>query len=75
MKPTLIPLKVWMDSAHPNLSEHDKKLEMAVTFECGISTIYRWIKDGNIYIEDIEASMAGDDAGAIVWEMKKSVFG
>lgn len=74
----LTPLKQWIDNnyrAYPDVSEHERKAATAEDFECGISTMYRWLKDGNVYVEDVGASIAGDDSGVIIWEMKKSLFG
>jgi hypothetical protein len=71
------PLKSWIEHnyrPYPSMTELEIKNEVAETLQCGIATLYRWLKDGNVYIEDVGASIAGDDGGIIVWKMQKSVF-
>ena len=70
-------LKSWIESNYrnyPSMTELEIKNEVAETLQCGIATLYRWLKEENVYIEDVGASIAGDDGGVIIWKMQKSIF-
>ncbi len=77
MKPNLISLKSWIEDQYRGYSSippKQQKEETAHELGCGIATLYRWLKSGNVYIEVVEASIAGDDGGVIIWKMEKSIF-
>lgn len=69
----LVPLLTWIESECGNGSPSKKKEEAAFILGVGIATIYRWVKEGNVFIEEYEASIGGDDAAVSVWEHKKIV--
>lgn len=71
MKTNLISLKSWMTDncgSDPTLKQ---KEEAAFILGVGIATIYRWLKEGNRYIEDL----GSDDCGGslMIWKMEKLV--
>ena len=77
MKPNLVTLKQWIDTqykSYPHTPPKQRKEEVAHDLGCGVATIYRWLKQGNVYIEYVGASICGDDSGVIVWKMEKSIF-
>jgi hypothetical protein len=68
MKAELLSLQSWINefSGTPVC----KKEEAASILEIGVATIYRWLKDGNVFIEACD----NEDYGCvIVWHMKKCV--
>jgi len=73
MKIDSISLKHFIESRCGAGSPKDQKEEAAFILGVGVSTIYRWVKAGNVFIEDAGPSMSGDDGCVIIWEMKKLV--
>lgn len=71
MSTNLIPLKDWISSNCSNEPTLKQKDEAAFILDVGIATIYRWLKSGNVYIEDL----GSDDCGGalMVWKMEKLV--
>lgn len=77
MNVNLIPLKTWIEQqykSYPETSPKQQKEEEAENLGVGVATIYRWLKAGNVYIEEVGASISGDDAGVIIWKLEKSCF-
>ena len=77
MKPDLVTLKSWIETqyrSYPSIPPKQQKEETAFELGCGVSTLYRWLKAGNVYIEFVGASIAGDDNGIVVWKIEKSIF-
>lgn len=70
MKAELVSLKSWVDGMSG--SPRYQKEEAACILEVGVATIYRWIKEGNVFIEAC-ADMGEDYGHTYIWEMKKSV--
>ena len=71
MKAELLSLKSWVDGINGQPSE--QKEEAAAILEVGVATVYRWIKSGNVFLEETGPSMSGDDGCILIWEMKKLV--
>ena len=70
-------LSSWIKSeykAYPSMSPLEIKEDVASTLQCGIATLYRWLKEENVYIECVGASIAGDDNGLIIWKLQKQIF-
>lgn len=57
--------------SYPSISERERKEETAHELGVGIATVYRWLKQGNVFIEIIGPSIAGDDACIQVWKLEK----
>lgn len=77
MKPDLVTLKSWIETqyrSYPSIPPRQQKEETAHELGCGVATLYRWLKAGNVYIEFVGASIAGDDSGIVVWKIEKSIF-
>lgn len=77
MKPHLVTLKSWIEDqykSYPSIPPKQQKEETAHELKCGVATLYRWLKEGNVYIEYIGPSICGDDSGLVVWKMQKSIF-
>ena len=70
MKAELVSLKEWVDSQSG--SPREQKECAAVILNVGVATIYRWIKAGNVFIEEC-AALPDDYGYTYVWEMKKSI--
>ena len=70
MKAGLVSLKSWVETmaGSPRL----QKEEAAGLLEVGVATIYRWIKEGNVFIE-VCGDLGEDYGHTYIWEMKKSV--
>jgi len=76
MKPHLVSLRSWIDEqykSYPSTTPKQQKEETAAEFSVGISTIYRWLKSGNVYIEYQPASMLGDDDSITIWKIEKTI--
>ena len=71
MKAELVSLKSWTDGMSGTPKQ--QKEEAASILEIGVATIYRWIKEGNVFLEESGPSMSGDDGCILIWEMKKLV--
>ena len=70
MKADLVSLKQWSDN-HAGTPKEQKE-HSAFILNVGVATIYRWIKAGNVFIEECYAQ--SDDYGyTYVWEMKKAI--
>lgn len=70
MKVDLVSLNQWVETmpGSPRL----QKEEAAALLEVGVATIYRWIKEGNVFID--VCGVYGEDYGqTYIWEIKKSV--
>ncbi len=72
----MITLRMYVDSETKvsGLQAKEVKEEIAEVLQIGISTLYLWLKSGNYYIEELGATIAGDDNGIIVWKMEKTLF-
>ena len=70
MKAELVSLKSWTDGM--NGTPKQQKEEAASILEIGVATIYRWIKEGNVFVEE-HAALSDDYGYTYVWEMKKSI--
>lgn len=70
-----VSLKSWIENqykSYPNISPRQQKEEVAHELKVGVATIYRWLKDGNIYIEDLGSD---DTGGALsIWKMEKTII-
>lgn len=78
MRPVLLPLSTWIEQqykSYPSYSPKERKDEAAQTLNVGVATIYRWLKAGNVFIEETGPSMSGDDHGVVVWKMEKELIG
>lgn len=73
MKIDSVSLKHWINTRCGNGSPKDQKEEAAFILGVGVATVYRWLKAGNVYLEDSGPSMSGDDGSILIWEMKKLV--
>ena len=73
MNITAMDLSAYVESeaAKSNLPLREIKEQIAFHLEVGISTLYLWLKSGNYYVENIEASMGGDDSALVIWKMEK----
>jgi hypothetical protein len=71
MQTKLISLKGWIAYHYGDYESKLQKDCAAESLCVGISTIYRWLKDDNVFIEEIDESIAGDDSGLRVWNMNK----
>lgn len=69
MKLSLIPLKDWISSNCGNVPSVEQKEEAAFILNVGVATIYRWLKSGDVYIEDL----GSDDCGGslMIWKKEK----
>ena len=67
-----LTLKDWLEKIESGseLSPLQAKEWAAKEIGVGISTVYRWLKDGNVYIEEL-----GSDgwAGVTVWKIEKTI--
>ena len=75
-KPELTALRYWIDSqykSYPNTPPRQQKEEVASMLNVGISTIYRWLKSGNVYIEDLGSSECGDDHAIVIWHCGNAI--
>ena len=70
MKAELVSLKQWTDE-HDG-SPRQQKESAAFVLQVGVATIYRWIKEGNMFVED-HAALSDDYGYTYVWEMKKAI--
>lgn len=73
MKTNLTPLKHWMADncgSEPTLKQ---KEDAAFLLGVGIATIYRWIKEGNRYIEETGCDESGEMGPVFIWKMEKEV--
>lgn len=78
MRTDLIPLSSWIEQqykSYPSYSAKERKEETAITLNVGVATIYRWLKAGNVFIEELGPSIAGDDYGVTVWKLEKTLIG
>jgi len=76
MKVELTPLSKWVESqykSYPNTPPRQQKEEIASILNVGISTIYRWLKSGNVYIEDLGSSVCGDDQAIVIWHCGNAI--
>ena len=66
----LIPLSKWIESqfkSYPNTPPVEQKKETAQELGVGVATIYRWLKDGNRYVELVGSD---DDTALVIWKME-----
>lgn len=71
MNVKLISLTNWIDEqykSYPSFTDKKKKESAAITLGCGISTLYRWLASGNVFIEEIGSDQTGDGGGLVVWK-------
>ena len=69
----LIPLSRWIEiqfKSYPDTPPVEQKKETAHELGVGVATIYRWLKEGNRYVELIGSD---DDTALMVWKMEKKV--
>lgn len=69
-KPELTSLSKWIEcqyKSYPNIPPRQQKEEVALILSVGISTVYRWLRSGNVYIEELGSSESGDDHSIVVW--------
>lgn len=69
----LIPLRDWIKSqfsSYPHVSPVTQKEETAVELGVGVATIYRWLKEGNRYVQLVGCE---DDTALVVWKMEGMV--
>jgi|TARA_R110000851_G_scaffold314816_1_gene477019 hypothetical protein len=71
MKAKLITLKSWVLGMSG--SPKEQKEEASLILQVGVATIYRWIKKGDVFLEDSGTCSDGEDRAIIIWEMKKLV--
>lgn len=68
----LIPLSKWIEQQYkdyPSISPKQQKEEEADNLGVSISTIYNWLRSGDVYIQLLQN---GEDGPSIaIWEMKK----
>ena len=62
---------VEQESSKMTASPLEAKKDIAFILEISISTLYLWLKSGNYYIEDLGASIAGDDGALVIWKQEK----
>ncbi len=77
LKTELVRLASWIDDqykSYPSIPPRQQKEEVAHELECGVATLYRWLKEDSTYIEQVGPSICGDDGGIIVWQVKRSLF-
>ena len=70
MHVNLIPLNAWINTqfkSYPDTSPVEQKKETASDFGVGVATIYRWLKEGNRYVQLVGSD---DDTSLIVWKME-----
>ena len=70
-----VTLKSWIESqykSYPQISEAQRKEETAHELGVGVATIYRWLRDGNVYVELI-GSNSGDDSAINVWKLDRMI--
>jgi hypothetical protein len=70
MRAKLIDLRSWCDGMSG--SPKQKKEEAAFILQVGVATIYRWIKEGGVFIEEC-AALSDDYGYTYVWHMKKAI--
>lgn len=75
MKPELISLKDWIEGQNRSYDKPpvQQKEEAAHLLDVGVATIYRWLKAGNVYIEETDADHSGEGGPLFVWKMEKMV--
>ena len=72
-----ISLSDWLKKEYkdyPSMSPVEQKEEAAETLNIGLATLYRWLKAGSVYIQQVSTTDCGDDSRLVVWKMEKSVF-
>jgi hypothetical protein len=70
MNVKLISLDEWIErqyKSYPSMSPVDRKNDAAEILGCGISTLYRWLKSGNVYVEEYGSDHTGDGGGIMIW--------
>lgn len=73
MKSNLIPLKTWIECNCNHSGTIKQKDEAAFLLDVGIATIYRWLKAGNVFIEETGVDISGEGGPLYVWKMEKVV--
>lgn len=75
MKPELISLKEWIDEQNRSYDKPpvQQKEEAAYILGVGVATVYRWLKAGNVYIEETGRDHTGEAGPLFVWKMEKMV--
>ena len=73
MRNDLVSLKTWIEGncGHPGTIK--QKDEAAFLLGVGVATIYRWLKAGNVFIEETGVDMNGEGGPLFVWKMEKVV--
>ncbi|MEL7309553.1 MAG: helix-turn-helix domain-containing protein [Pseudomonadota bacterium] len=63
MQANLIPLSKWIESQFKSYSTppRQQKEEIASELGIGVATVYRWLKEGNRYIEETGADISGEN--------------
>lgn len=74
MHVNLVSLKQWIEcqyKSYPDASGKTQKEEVAHELGVGVATVYRWLKSGNVFIEDC----GSDDTGGalIIWKIESHI--
>lgn len=74
MKTNLLSLKSWIEkNCDSRLSPVKQKEEASHLLEVGVATIYRWLKSGNVFIEETGTDINGEGGPVFIWKMEKKV--
>lgn len=73
MRTDLVSLKTWIEGNCSHSGTIKQKDEAAFLLGVGVATIYRWLKAGNVFIEETGVDMSGEGGPLFVWKMEKVV--
>jgi hypothetical protein len=72
----LVCLDGWISNqykSYPSMTEVDKKTDAASILNCSVSTLYKWIASGNVFIQEFCPDIGGDGGGVVVWRHGKFI--
>ena len=73
MRTDLVSLKNWIEGNCDHSGTIKQKDEAAFLLGVGVATIYRWLKAGNVFIEETGVDINGEGGPLFVWKMEKVV--
>ncbi|CAL9957171.1 hypothetical protein VPH219E481_0024 [Vibrio phage 219E48-1] len=70
-----VTLKSWIDQQYKSYDTPpvQQKEEVAFELNVGVATIYRWLKAGNVYIQELGPDASGENGPVFIWKMEKVV--
>jgi len=72
----LIPLNEWIEweyRSYKSMTQTTKINETSSLLGVSESTLRRWLKDGEHYVEEISSSTCGDDSAIVLWKAGKAI--